>query len=150
MRKMTGLAIVLIAAMISMTTLGASDTATTNATFVVPSWISLTVVENGSIDFPEITGPGTYAATADARLRVLSTKAWSLTQTIDWGSSTIPTGADQDTIDRVLIRTPDLLSESWGLWFIDVSYSLLIAENDLANMPEGTYSVIVQYTATTQ
>jgi len=127
----------------------ATDTATTNATFIIPSWISLSVVENGSVSFPEITGPGTYEATEDTRLRVLSTKSWSLTEAILWVSSVVPTGADQATVERVFTRTPDLTSESWGVWFINVDYVLDVSADDLAEMPEGTYNVVVQYTATT-
>ena len=136
--------------MISAATLAATDTATTNATFVIPSWISLVVTENGNLDFSTISGPGTYAADVDARLRVLSTTSWVLTEEILWSSSTIPVGSNQNTIDNVLIRTPDITSGLWGISFINVAYSLVIAEDDLAYMPEGTYQIVVQYTATTE
>jgi len=149
MRRAIGLAIALLGATISIAAMGATDTATTNATFVIPSWISLAVVENGSIGFPEIIGPGTYSATADPRLRVLSTASWTLTEAILWSGSTIPTGADEATIDRVFVRTPEVTSGAWGLTFINVAFELVITDDDLANMPEGTYNVLVQYTATT-
>jgi hypothetical protein len=150
MRNRRTAALVLLGLSIwAMTALGASDTATTNATFVIPSWISLTVTSNANIDFPTIAGPGTYAASSDATLRVLSTKSWTLTESILWGSSSIPSGADETTIDNMLSRTPDITSGPWGLHFITVAYSLDIGEDDIANLPEGTYSVIVQYTATT-
>jgi len=134
---------------VSAMALGASDTATTTATFVIPSWISLAVTANGNIDFPTITGPGTYAASADTTLRVLSTTSWTLTEEILWSGSTVPTGADQITIDNVLVRTPDTTDGPWGMHFIDVAYSLDVAEDDLGDLPVGTYSVVVQYTATT-
>ena len=148
MRKSIGLMVLglLVGALLGS---AATDTATTNATFVIPSWISLVVVENGTIDFDTITGPGTYDAADDARLRVLSTTSWILTEQILWGSSTIPAGADQTTIDTVLLRTPDITSGPWGISFINVDYSLAIGEDDLADMPEGTYQIVVQYTATT-
>jgi len=129
--------------------IAATDTADVNATFVIPSWISLAVVENPNIDFPLVLGPGSYDALTDSRLRVLSTTSWSLTESILWASSTIPAGANQTTIDNVFQRTPDLTSGLWGVSYINVAYSLIIAEDDLANMPEGTYQIIVQYTATT-
>jgi hypothetical protein len=135
---------------LSMATLAATDSATTNATFVIPSWISLVVTENGNLDFSTISGPGTYAADVDARLRVLSTASWVLSEEILWGSSTIPAGSNQTTIDNVLVRTPDITSGLWGINFINVVYSLVIAEDDLAYMPEGTYQIVVQYTATTE
>lgn len=149
MRKARVLVIALVASAFGVVALGATDVATTNASFIIPSWISLTVVENGSVDFPTIIGPGSYAASADARLRVLSTTSWSLTESILWSESTLPVGADEATLDRVVVRTPDLTSGSWGLSFINVSFALEIAEEDLADMPEGSYNVIVQYTATT-
>jgi len=130
--------------------MAATDTAEANATFVIPSWISLAVVENPNIDFPLVLGPGSYDATADSRLRVLSTTSWSLTESILWASSTIPAGANETTIDNVFQRTPDLTSGPWGVSYINVAYSLVITEDDLANMPEGTYQIIVQYTATTE
>ena len=148
MRKMIGLMVLGLmtgALLVS----AATDTATTNVTFVIPSWISLVVVENGNIDFDTITGPGTYDAADDARLRVLSTKSWVLTEQILWGSSTIPSGADQTTVDTVLLRTPDITSGPWGISFINVDYSLVISEDNLADMPEGTYQIVVQFTATT-
>jgi hypothetical protein len=135
---------------LSAATFAATDTATTNATFVIPSWISLVVTENGNLDFSTISGPGTYAADVDARLRVLSTASWVLSEEILWGSSTIPAGSNQTTIDNVLVRTPDITSGLWGISFINVAYSLVVAEDDLAYMPEGTYQIVVQYTATTE
>ena len=135
---------------LSVATLAATDSATTNATFVIPSWISLVVTENGNLDFSTISGPGTYAADVDARMRVLSTASWVLTEEILWGSSTIPAGSNQTTIDNVLVRAPDITSGLWGISFINVAYSLVISEDDLAYMPEGTYQIVVQYTATTE
>jgi hypothetical protein len=135
---------------LSATTFAATDSATTNATFVIPSWISLVVTENGNLDFSTISGPGTYAADVDARLRVLSTASWVLSEEILWGSSTIPAGSNQTTIDNALVRTPDMTSGLWGISFINVVYSLVITEDDLAYMPEGTYQIVVQYTATTE
>lgn len=129
--------------------LAADDSASTNATFVIPSWISLTVVSNGNVAFDDITGPGTYEAVADPQLRVLSTRSWTLTSTILWGSSTVPAGTDESVVERVLVRTPDVTSGTWGIHLINVDYALIVAEDDLALLPEGTYSVIVQYTATT-
>ena len=149
MSKLIGV-LVLGLLMGSVASFAASDSATTNATFVIPSWISLAVVDNGNVDFPLITGPGTYAAIADPRLRVISTASWALTESVLWGSSTIPAGSDQTAIDNVLVRVPSTLAGAWGISFVDVGYSLVIGEDDLANMPEGTYQIVVQYTATTQ
>jgi len=41
--------------------LAGTDTASVNASFTIPSWISLYVVGNGDVSFKNITGPGSYA-----------------------------------------------------------------------------------------
>lgn len=147
--KLLGI-LVLGLVMSSSVAFAAADTANINATFIIPSWISLTVTANGNIDFGTITGPGTFDAGADTELRVISTRSWDLTEAILWGSSTIPTGAVETTIDRVLVLTPDITTGTWGIHLINVAHSLVITEDDLGYMPEGTYVIVVQYTATTK
>ena len=57
----------------------ASDSVTVNASFTVPSWISLSVLDNGDVGFGEIAGGGGYAGDNTTDLRVLSTTSWTIT-----------------------------------------------------------------------
>jgi hypothetical protein len=46
-------------------------------------------------------------------------------------------------------RSFDRTSGSWGLFDINVSYALTLSAEDLANVPQGSYNLVIQYTATT-
>jgi hypothetical protein len=119
-----------------------------NASFSIPSWISLSVIGNGNVSFSDVTGPGSYAASNATRLRVLSTTSWTVSGEILWSESKIPAGASQQTIDNALERSYDSTSGSWGIHNVNVSYMLNIVADDLASMPTGDYSLVIQYTAT--
>jgi len=127
----------------------ASSAVSVNASFSIPSWISLSIVGNGDVSFASITGPGTYNGSNSTQLKVLSTANWAITGAILWTSSTLPAGASQATIEKGLQRTFDKTSGAWGSQNVNVSYKLSLTADDVATLPQGDYSVVVQYTATT-
>jgi hypothetical protein len=61
----------------------------------------------------------------------------------------MPAGASQATIEKDLQRTFDKTSGAWGSQTVNVSYKLSLTADDVATLPQGDYSVVVQYTATT-
>jgi hypothetical protein len=61
----------------------------------------------------------------------------------------MPDGASQTTVDASLQRTFDKTSGAWGSQAVNVSYKLVLTSDGLATLPQGDYSVVVQYTATT-
>jgi hypothetical protein len=125
------------------------SSATINASFSIPSWISLTVVGDGDVAFEDIMGPGTYKALSGTELRVLSTTNWVLSSAILWSESTIPSGASQSTIEQALNLTLSETSGTWGVHKVDASYKLELLETDVADLPVGDYNLVIQYTATT-
>jgi hypothetical protein len=150
MRKFVGLLVVAGVVMgTAMAGGAAQSSASVNASFVVPSWISLSIVGSGDVSFPNVTGPGAYAGSNGTKLRVLSTASWVLSNTILWTSSTLPTGASQLVLETALGRSFDRTSGAWGLSDINVSYALTLSAEDLASVPQGNYNLVIQYTATT-
>lgn len=143
--------LVLGSIMVSAAVPQASASATANVSFTIPSWISLSVTSGGSVSFASITGPGTYAGSAQTNLRVISTTAWTLSDQIVWTSSTLPTGsnaATQSTLNTALARSYTS-SGAWGQQAVPVTYALTLGDTGLANLPAGNYALVVQYTATT-
>jgi hypothetical protein len=121
-----------------------------NASFSIPSWLSLSIVGNGDVSFADITGPGTYAGSNDTELRVLSTTSWVLSSEILWGSSKLPSGASQATIEHALGLDFDATSGSWGIHLVTVDYEFTVNDaEELATLPTGDYNLVIQYTATT-
>jgi hypothetical protein len=155
MLKVVGMAMLVAAVVVGVaavsfaTVPAASSAVSVNASFSIPSWISLSIVTGGDVGFASITGPGTYNGSNGTQLRVLSTAKWSLSNTILWASSHMPEGASQTTIDAGLQRTFDKTSGTWGSQTVNVSYKLVLTSDGLATLPQGDYSVVVQYTATT-
>ncbi len=127
----------------------AQSSVSVNASFVVPSWISLSIVGSGDVSFPNVTGPGAYAGSNGTKLHVMSTASWSLSNTILWTASTLPTGASQTVLETALGRTFDKTSGAWGIADVNVSYVLTLSAEGLASMPQGNYNLVIQYTATT-
>jgi len=144
-------AVLVIGLAVGVSAKSSSDesSATINASFSIPSWISLTIVGTGDVTFADIIGPGTYEALSGTKLRVLSTTNWVLSSDILWSESEIPTGASEATIEQALSLTLSQTSGSWGVHSVDVSYELELAENDVADLPVGDYNLVIQYTATT-
>lgn len=158
MRMLKGFGIVmLVAVTVTVVGIGAMAMAkpgdeaavSVNASFSIPSWISLSIVGNGDVSFSDIAGPGSYDASDETQLQVLSTTSWSISEDILWGESTLPEGASQSTIDQALERSYDQTSGSWGIHRVNVSYTLDLEVDDMANLPEGDYNLVIQYTATT-
>ena len=154
MLKVVGTAM-LVAAMVvgvavaSFAASGASSAVSVNASFSIPSWISLSIVGDGNVSFASITGPGTYNGSKATQLNVISTSNWSISSAILWTSSTVPTGASQATIQKDLQMTFDKTSGSFGASTVNVSYKLALTSDDMGTLPQGNYNVVVQYTATT-
>ena len=123
--------------------------ANVNASFSIPSWISLSVVGNGDVSFGDIAGGGGYAGDQKTELRVLSTTSWALANTILWSESTLPAGASQSIIEKVLDLSFDKAAGSWGMHYVKVSYEMEVADADLAELPVGDSNQVIQYTATT-
>ena len=123
--------------------------ATVNASFSIPSWISLSILGNGDVDFGDIAGGGGYAGNRETELRVLSTTNWALSSTILWNDSSMPEGASQSVIENALELSFDKLAGAWGVHDVTVSYELNVNDNDLAELPVGDYNLVIQYTATT-
>jgi len=128
---------------------GTEAAVSVSASFSIPSWISLSAVGNGNVSFSDIAGPGSYAASNGTALQVLSTTSWTISGEILWFESNMPEGASQSTIDSSLERSYDQTSGSWGIHTVNVSYKFNVEVDDMANMPEGDYSLVIQYTATT-
>jgi len=120
-----------------------------NASFSIPSWISLSVVGNGDVSFGEVAGSGGYEGDNETALRVLSTTSWALSSTILWSDSTMPNGASQSIIEQALEVSLDKVAGSWGVHNVNVSYELDVSDDDMAELPVGDYNLVIQYTATT-
>jgi hypothetical protein len=128
---------------------GAEDSVAVNASFSIPSWISLSVQGNGDVSFASITGPGSYNGSNGTTLRVLSTTSWSISSEILFKDSTMPKGASESTIEDALSMGFDKTNGSWGIHTVKVSYEFELDEDDMGDLPEGDYNLVVQYTATT-
>ena len=61
----------------------------------------------------------------------------------------MPAGASQATVEKDLQRTFDKTSGTYGAQNVNVSYKLGLTADDMGTLPQGDYSVVVQYTATT-
>ena len=126
-----------------------SDSVKVNASFSIPSWISLSVVGNGDVSFGEIAGGGGYAGDNETKLQVLSTTSWSLSSAILWSESKMPAGASQSIIEGALELTMSAEGGTWGFHTVSVKYEMNVVEEDLAELPVGDYKLVIQYTATT-
>jgi len=127
----------------------ADSSATVNAKFAIPSWISLSVVGSRDVSFGDIAGGGGYAGDSNTTLRVLSTTSWALSSTILWANSTMPNGASQSVVENALSLTFSQAAGSWGVHQVEVSYQMDVVDEDLAELPVGDYNLVIQYTATT-
>lgn len=128
---------------------GSDASVSVNASFSIPSWISLSIIGNGDVSFSDITGPGSYAGSNETELRVLSTTNWTISNEILWTESEMPKGASQKTIDSSLERSFDTTSGSWGIHRVNVTYMFNLEVDDMATLPEGDYNLVIQYTVTT-
>ena len=127
----------------------ADSSATVNAKFAIPSWISLSVVGSSDVGFGTIAGGGGYAGDSSTELRVLSTTSWALSSTILWASSTMPDGASQSILENALSLSFSKTAGSWGVHSVEVSYDMDVTDEDMAELPVGDYNLVIQYTATT-
>lgn len=130
--------------------MAASDAVTVNASFTVPSWISLSVLGDGNVGFGDVAGGGGYSGDNTTDLRVLSTTSWAITSSIQWSNpaTSVPAGASTTFIETAL-GIPYSTSGTWGVSSPVVSYMMNIADDDMVNLPVGSYNLVIQYTATT-
>ena len=153
MNKVLGVAMVVAViggvAAFGMAAPGAEDSVTVNASFSILSWISLSIVGDGDVSFESITGPGSYNGSNETQLRVLSTTSWSISSAILFKDSTMPKGASESVIEDALSMNFDTTNGTWGIHSVNVSYAFDLAEDDMGDLPEGDYNLVVQYTATT-
>ena len=109
--------------------------------------ISLETTSGASVGFPAFDGAGEYAGKGETVLRVTSTSAnWSLTHAT---SFTMPEGASASILERILSVTYDPFVAVAGATEVRVKYTMLVGEQDLAGLPEGTYVIRITYTAST-
>jgi len=150
MRRIATLTL-LLAVLAASAAFAASDQDQVTARFTIPSWIALSIVGSADVDFGEIAGGGAYVGDTQTTLRVLSTTSWTLTNTILWSdpATSIPAGASQTIIEAALDLTLSDTSGAWGLHLVTVDYQMTVTDEDLAELPVGDYSVVIQYTAST-
>ncbi len=111
------------------------------------SWISIQVTDGSHIVFPDLLGAGTYEAEDRTMLRVSSTsRGWALGHAVNLS---IPEEASYETVSRIFRISYDPYDAISGTSEIGVSYALSIDESDFSGLPQGTYTIIVTYTATT-
>jgi len=109
--------------------------------------ISLETASGASVGFPPFTGVGEYAGDGDTVLRVTSTSAgWSLTHSTAFA---MPEGASTSVLERILDVAYDPFTAAAGTTDVNVGYVLVVEEEDLAGLPEGTYVIQITYTAST-
>ena len=128
---------------------GTEAAVSVNASFSIPSWISLSAVGNGNVSFSDIAGPGSYAGSNETQLQVLSTTSWNISEEILWSESKMPEGASQTVIENALSLSFSKAAGSWGVHKVEVSYEMDVADDDMADLPVGDYNLVIQYTATT-
>ena len=126
-----------------------SNTATVTITITGVDTLILTAVP-GSADFGSIPGPGSHSETS-THLELTSDDNWSVSDSILWSDpgTSFPAGADQATVQKVfsLDYNPKTGSPGQSL-SISVSYYLDIEDSDMPGLPPGSYSIVVEYTAT--
>jgi len=139
----------LIAVLMAGVAAAEDDSVSVNASFTIPSWISLSVVGSGDVGFGEIAGGGGYAANSETQLHVLSTTSWLLSSTILWAQSTMPNGASQSIIESALALAFSTEGGTWGSHTVSVAYQMDVTDAQMAELPVGDYNLVIQYTATT-
>ena len=143
MKKIYSLLIAFIL-LVSASTAAATDSVTVNASFAVPSWISLSIIGNGDVDFGLVDVLGAYPGDNTTRLLIISTSSWSVTSSIDWLniSTSVPIGAHTTAIDTEFAYSSSGL---WGAYTEDVTYIFNVYDP----YPVGNYNMVLIYTATT-
>ena len=126
---------------------GSNVTGTSPAVSVslVPT-LSLQVVAGQAASLPAITGPGQYTSLGGTTLRVTSDRAgWTLSESLSYS---IPTGADVGTVARIFQVAFSGYAAQAGTTDVSVSYTLSIAAQDFAGLPQGDYLITVTFTVT--
>jgi len=115
--------------------------------FCSGSSISIDVIGDANVAFPPLGGPGTYPVSDGTRLLITSTSAgWTVTHTL---GLSIPPTASQEVVSRILRLMYTPYEAVAGTTTVNVSYALVIEEEDLSGLPEGSYRIDIIYTAST-
>jgi hypothetical protein len=127
-----------------------SVTVTVGYTIMVEPFVELTVLNGEAVEFGLISTPGTYPPSAGTLLGLRSNRDWLLTDTFLLEASTYPDGADTATMGNTLSRSYQNSGGPASTWIeIDVDYLLTLSQENLDNLPNGDYRLIIQFTATT-
>ena len=146
---LVGAFLVFGAVYVAVAQLSSSASVSVHFTIAVGDYIWLEVIEGEDVYFGMIADPGSYAPNDGTRLELTSNRAWDLNDAILFdGSSTYPDGADTVTMDTSLSRAYTTTGDP-GIHQIDVAYQLDLTQDDLDNLPNGPYTLVVQFTATT-
>jgi hypothetical protein len=109
--------------------------------------ISIEIVNGSYVTFPSPSGDGTYPANDETTLRVTSTSnGWALSEGLDLA---VPDGASIETVARIFQVGYGPFESAAGATEIDVSYALVIGEEDLSDLPEGVYTITVTFAVST-
>jgi hypothetical protein len=145
----TGACLVLGLMHVTVAQLSSSASVNVHFTIAVGDYIWLEVLDGEDVYFGMISDPGTYLPAAGTRLELTSNRPWDLNDSVLFdGSSTYPDGADTVTMDTSLARAYTTAGDP-GIHQIDVAYQLDLTQEDLDNLPNGPYILVVQFTATT-
>lgn len=109
--------------------------------------ISIEIVNGSYVTFPSPDGDGIYPANDETTLRVSSTSGgWALSEGLDLA---VPDGASVETVARIFEIIYERFESAAGTTEIDVSYALVIGEEDLSDLPEGVYTITVTFAVST-
>jgi len=109
--------------------------------------LSVVIVNGTLVGFPPVQGIGQTLADNGTRLEITSTSAgWTLCHSLE---ALIPQGASHDVVTRVLRIEYEPYSANVGATFVDVTYLLDVADEDLFGLPEGDYALSITFTVAT-
>ena len=126
-----------------------SNTATVSITITGVDTLVLTAVPD-TVDFGSIPGPGSYSESS-SHLELTSDDNWSVSDNILWSDpgTSFPAGADQATVQKIFSLDYNPKTGAPGQSInISAVYYLDIEDSDMLGLPPGSYSIVVEYTAT--
>ena len=110
------------------------------------SSLSIQVESGSTVEFPSILNSGTYPGFSTTALLVSSSSSgWGLDYEL---SMTIPEDAQSSVVERIFQVDIPSYHAGAGETTIDVSYALTVSDDDFAGLPEGTYTIGIMYTVT--
>jgi len=107
--------------------------------------ISVDVLDNTSITFPAITGPGTYRADMPMTVRVTSSApGWTLSYDLHVD---LPAGASAEAVRRAFRMEIAPHEATAGTTLVRATCELQIGEDDFGGLPHGPYVIRITFTA---